>query len=130
MYIFNVCCFFFLRIRRPPRSTRTDTLFPYTTLFRSGSTDGLLDVFPCLGSSLECCAEVGRHDDRHLRPQLHLPRPRLHVLIPAHLALALSQLAALPDGVGCIVRPTGDRECRLFWFERKRVLLGRTVSVR
>src|SRR3546814_13994019 len=34
-----VCCrsrwFFFLMIRRPPRSTRTDTLFPYTTLFRS-----------------------------------------------------------------------------------------------
>src|SRR3546814_12869173 len=28
-------CFFFLMIRRPPRSTRTDTLFPYTTLFRS-----------------------------------------------------------------------------------------------
>src|SRR3546814_4316183 len=26
---------FFLIIRRPPRSTRTDTLFPYTTLFRS-----------------------------------------------------------------------------------------------
>src|SRR3546814_18821551 len=30
-----MCVFFFLRIRRPPRSTRTDTLFPYTTLFRS-----------------------------------------------------------------------------------------------
>src|SRR3546814_4425046 len=30
----------FLRIRRPPRSTRTDTLFPYTTLFRSyGAND-------------------------------------------------------------------------------------------
>src|SRR3546814_1627484 len=28
---------FFLMIRRPPRSTRTDTLFPYTTLFRSGA---------------------------------------------------------------------------------------------
>src|SRR3546814_13014550 len=28
---------FFLMIRRPPRSTRTDTLFPYTTLFRSRS---------------------------------------------------------------------------------------------
>src|SRR3546814_14614458 len=27
--------FFFLMIRRPPRSTRTDTRFPYTTLFRS-----------------------------------------------------------------------------------------------
>src|SRR3546814_17402660 len=34
---FHVCnvLFFFLMIRRPPRSTRTDTLFPYTTLFRS-----------------------------------------------------------------------------------------------
>src|SRR3546814_1367830 len=33
----NVACvvFFCLRIRRPPRSTRTDTRFPYTTLFRS-----------------------------------------------------------------------------------------------
>src|SRR3546814_1808794 len=29
--------FFFLMIRRPPRSTRTDTLFPYTTLFRSAN---------------------------------------------------------------------------------------------
>src|SRR3546814_6797609 len=28
-------CVFFLMLRRPPRSTRTDTLFPYTTLFRS-----------------------------------------------------------------------------------------------
>src|SRR3546814_19992569 len=35
--------FFFLMIRRPPRSTRTDTLFPYTTLFRS-------DALPHLGS--------------------------------------------------------------------------------
>src|SRR3546814_12608669 len=33
--------FFFLMIRRPPRSTRTDTLFPYTTLFRSSETRGI-----------------------------------------------------------------------------------------
>src|SRR3546814_6742974 len=32
-----LCVFVFLRIRRPPRSTLTDTLFPYTTLFRSPS---------------------------------------------------------------------------------------------
>src|SRR3546814_12874465 len=32
-----VAFFFFIMIRRPPRSTRTDTLFPYTTLFRSHS---------------------------------------------------------------------------------------------
>src|SRR3546814_13472250 len=36
-YLSHLCFvfFFFLMIRRPPRSTRTDTLFPYTTLFRS-----------------------------------------------------------------------------------------------
>src|SRR3546814_11177075 len=37
--------FFFLMFRRPPRSTRTDTLFPYTTLFRSAE---FLKTFPSL----------------------------------------------------------------------------------
>src|SRR3546814_15953411 len=40
LYVYYVVMYlifyiFFLSIRRPPRSTRTDTLFPYTTLFRS-----------------------------------------------------------------------------------------------
>src|SRR3546814_12440327 len=35
MFVHVHLSFFFLMIRRPPRSTRTDTLFPYTTLFRS-----------------------------------------------------------------------------------------------
>src|SRR3546814_19969252 len=34
---------FFLMIRRPPRSTRTDTLCPYTTLFRSLASASALD---------------------------------------------------------------------------------------
>src|SRR3546814_2519476 len=45
--------FFFLMIRRPPRSTRTDTLFPYTTLFRS-LTEGrprITDIVPATGVS-------------------------------------------------------------------------------
>src|SRR3546814_20594863 len=47
----GVC--FFLMIRRPPRSTRTDTLFPYTTLFRSA------------GAKLALLAEQGdRQQDR------------------------------------------------------------------
>src|SRR3546814_10333079 len=37
--------------RRPPRSTRTDTLFPYTTLFRSDSLVGDLDL-----SDRQACA--------------------------------------------------------------------------
>src|SRR6056297_3282666 len=36
--------FFVLMIRRPPRSTRTDTLFPYTTLFRSACGTGWPDL--------------------------------------------------------------------------------------
>src|SRR3546814_11547158 len=38
------CSFIFLMIRRPPRSTRTDTLFPYTTLFRSRAAIGAGDT--------------------------------------------------------------------------------------
>src|SRR3546814_2419717 len=39
---------FFLMIRRPPRSTRTDTLLPYTTLFRSGQR-GIEGLARCRG---------------------------------------------------------------------------------
>src|SRR3546814_14653179 len=60
--------FFFLMIRRPPRSTRTDTLFPYTTLFRSpftGKAVGVVepcDLFPSdLGS-----VEAGFHEERRI----------------------------------------------------------------
>src|SRR3546814_10000044 len=49
-----VIVFFFLMIRRPPRSTRTDTLFPYTTLFRS--ITGLVLVIHCGG----CAESIGR----------------------------------------------------------------------
>src|SRR3546814_14726931 len=38
-------------IRRPPRSTRTDTLFPYTTLFRSGR---LYLIYPFSGNGMPC----------------------------------------------------------------------------
>src|SRR3546814_1312241 len=55
-------------IRRPPRSTRTDTLFPYTTLFRSaagaGSADGGAERAPYL-------ARGARHERR--APALHGP---------------------------------------------------------
>src|SRR3546814_16442094 len=39
-------------IRRPPRSTRTDTLFPYTTLFRSLDGEEAEDVEPLLRRQL------------------------------------------------------------------------------
>src|SRR3546814_2580116 len=43
-------------IRRPPRSTRTDTLFPCTTLFRSGRTTNINEL---LGEDEPSSSEVG-----------------------------------------------------------------------
>src|SRR3546814_12266393 len=51
--------FFFLMIRRPPRSTRTDTLFPYTTLFRSlaiKNTCGTTELQAMHTRNLDDCA--------------------------------------------------------------------------
>src|SRR3546814_20288426 len=45
------CIIFFFMVLRPPRSTRTDTLFPYTTLFRSSYANSC-DVMILAGTSL------------------------------------------------------------------------------
>src|SRR3546814_17113306 len=47
-------------IRRPPRSTRTDTLFPYTTLFRSGLAPGRPDL-----SGRRKCRTTGKRGGVH-----------------------------------------------------------------
>src|SRR3546814_6028662 len=47
-----IICVFFLMRRRPPRSTRTDTLFPYTTLFRSDHADQLRTLYALITCSL------------------------------------------------------------------------------
>src|SRR3546814_12346304 len=49
--------FFFLMIRRPPISTRTDTLFPYTTLFRSGDSTTASSTSGGTG----CCLNRNEH---------------------------------------------------------------------
>src|SRR3546814_16889340 len=66
-YCLSSCCniFFFLMIRRPPRSTRTDTLFPYTTLFRSVRATSAPRV---------CCANRWRAKSTStLKPPLAVP---------------------------------------------------------
>src|SRR3546814_13606046 len=74
-------------IRRPPRSTRTDTLFPYTTLFRSAAVglargDDAESEDECRGDG-EACRVAGDEADRGdqqqhetERQQPALPRPR------------------------------------------------------
>src|SRR3546814_10219749 len=79
-------------IRRPPRSTRTDTLFPYTTLFRSTRSDaggrrppcrlrphtGLSERRPAAG-----CGAAGHGPDRaELRADLRLARAGTRAALP------------------------------------------------
>src|SRR3546814_7777179 len=61
--------FFFLMIRRPPRSTRTDTLFPYTTLFRS--VTALTAFWQALGATVDTMDAA--HHDLVLAVTSHLP---------------------------------------------------------
>src|SRR3546814_20152858 len=63
-FVFLVCFFFFfLSIRRPPRSTRSDTLFPYTTLFRSRSRHHRKT---CSSMALIGCPPAQRSSEIHL----------------------------------------------------------------
>src|SRR3546814_13884190 len=55
--------FCFLMLRRPPRSTRTDTLFPYTTLFRSSRSSGRR-LSPFRRSRSDRQADGGNHHPR------------------------------------------------------------------
>src|SRR3546814_16389230 len=61
-------CVFFLMLRRPPRSTRTDTLCPYTTLFRSPVAIGggaLFLVVDDRGALAVGAGEVAEHQPSH-----------------------------------------------------------------
>src|SRR3546814_5033385 len=73
-------------IRRPPRSTRTDTLFPYTTRFRSREGD------PLCGGQDECSSEGGR---------------RMSDAVQNTEAKAADREAGL-EGIGCSRRRTED----------------------
>src|SRR3546814_9477415 len=66
--------FFFLMIRRPPRSTLTDTLFPYTTLFRSARTAHRRLLRRCGGRGTHPRARGGQRVRRPHRPRCG-PRP-------------------------------------------------------
>src|SRR3546814_16273889 len=92
------CCFFLLS-RRPPRATRTDTLFPYTTLFRSRA--GLGAVIACLldGTSVLTVMPTGAGKSLCFQVPA-LVRDGLTVVVSPLVALMEDQVAALKlDGV-------------------------------
>src|SRR3546814_4965452 len=91
-------------IRRPPRSTRTDTLFPYTTLFRS----------------VELC-RCGKSGQRHIH--LHVRGYRLDIIGGEQLEKAVHDLAPGPEIVR-ILRSATFREPRHRALEAVRVDIG------
>src|SRR3546814_14507701 len=67
--LISLALYFFLMIRRPPRSTRTDTLFPYTTLFRSPPGSSTAPLRPLRWLRRERCV------DRYGEPRNLRDRP-------------------------------------------------------
>src|SRR3546814_9221281 len=61
-------------ILRPPRSTRTDTLFPYTTLFRSGAPD-VFNVYWAPGETLNDITAPGRPEYLYIQPDVRTQMP-------------------------------------------------------
>src|SRR3546814_456251 len=139
--------FFFLMIRRPPRSTRTDTLFPYTTLFRSVNyaspssgkveewewmDDGTLRTLPLRGrvtvnsaeAYIACCLaglgliQIPAYDVRH-----HLEAGELVEVMSDHRAEAMPMTLLYPH------RQHLARRVQLFtdWLEAllRREVVGR-----
>src|SRR3546814_2121693 len=116
-------CFFLLMRRRPPRSTRTDTLFPYTTLFRShpqpspgarrgglalprrsaGATDATSGRAPAAGNRrLRRAARSGASGMRQLR----YPARALYgdyLRSAADIAVGLGVLLAVPPSLFIVV---------------------------
>src|SRR3546814_14618077 len=77
------CVCFFLMLRRPPRSTRTATLFPYTTLFRSigvgdigRDRDGLLTYVDNAHADDSLQRKVSRMWSAPVANGISRPRPR------------------------------------------------------
>src|SRR3546814_7788698 len=105
---------FFLMIRRPPRSTRTDTLFPYTTLFRSLAAHG--DQREVVGEALKALA-LARGEFAH-RPAVDRRNGReallFHARLSAQSAHRLSVTAEQPHFVtGVLAKGDCDLAARI-----------------
>src|SRR3546814_2622396 len=109
MQITCFCFFFFLMLRRPPRSTRTDTLFPYTTLFRSHlrrRADPLLRPYRLLGAD---AADPAAHGPGFLDRRRIWRGGDLHGRICAPCPpLLLRQLSRIRDARRLLARRGAD----------------------
>src|SRR3546814_16499919 len=102
--------FFFLMIRRPPRSTRTDTLFPYTTLFRSNVREELAQLpGPVLRPSRP--GQAAPPDAEAVEAHSGPPAYRLPVVGKVVTGLGeLSESGVRARGLTILAQPLADRK--------------------
>src|SRR3546814_12445032 len=86
-------------IRRPPRSTRTDTLFPYTTLFRSGRAAALADAqataeaeYDAANAARAAAVAAGFGDPIHPTTGEPVPATRSYVAAKLYLHFTLADI--------------------------------------
>src|SRR3546814_2033570 len=93
-------------IRRPPRSTRTDTLFPYTTLFRSWVAELLRDlalrVPPNVGEGLRTLIDGARQGRRFAALDLEQQRDVLDLFRSEEHTSELQSLMRISYAVFCL----------------------------
>src|SRR3546814_10815903 len=95
-------------IRRPPRSTRTDTLFPYTTLFRSVLADRCL----CRGLLVIHDPDLA-HDQVHRRRAALADRGRLLRLRSEEHTSELQSLMRISYAVFCLKKKTQTKKLNI-----------------
>src|SRR3546814_16855310 len=122
-------------IRRPPRSTRTDTLFPYTTLFRSRNGVGKSTLMKSLIGLLPATAgriRYGGEDITKLEPERQAHRgigyiPQGRDVFPRMTIAAKLQVGELINKPR--TQPAYDRVFSLFPIDRTSVVEGKSGSV-
>src|SRR3546814_20083836 len=93
--------FFFLMIRRPPRSTRTDTLFPYTTLFRSREL--------CYAAVGVYAQDIGRNIGKDLYPDLNLEAQEPSGVVAGFKKVGKNLMGAITGDTELFVNQIGMR---------------------
>src|SRR3546814_3319289 len=95
-------------IRRPPRSTRTDTLFPYPTLFRSPPAEDRL-AQPVIELAMEGHGRAGIEVERQQRRAIRPPRPHLDKWRSEEHTSELQSLMRISYAVFCLEKKINKR---------------------
>src|SRR3546814_5097173 len=125
------CCF--LMIRRPPRSTRTDTLFPYTTLFRS-TREG---ARPCPHLARPRRRGVEPRRSRPHHPRIEQPHRRPRSPAPARMAdrrseehtSELQSLMRISYAVFCLKKKNNSAQTQLLYSTHRLIVNMYVINV-